>query len=409
VSRESPEIIAARRLAEEVDARLARSQAFARLDPAAQASIRRDLNTIRTGLGSGTSAYTPDPYAFALETPADLRRRRYGVPAPTPTSTPAAPEPAQAPAPTGPRVSATESIARRAGALRDEIDFPAFVAGLVHGTFDAVVDASIRQMESFADLVSAVARTVDEFTRDNVTTGQVIDWLIERYPNDLQVDPESRRAGKPRLIARHAEDDEENEPLWLADFGLDGWLTQDVIDETLIPAARRRIGESRHQMLATMVLMGMNRINVKDGSISAKVRFRAAARDTATVNYAVGSEPTRPSWTERGSTTYAPPQTMVSSVGVNVQADADLKAELFGEVRINFVSETLPLERFADPALLALLTNTARPLGLPNGAAAPATPAPTAPTPTSEPPVAAASPPPPTPAPAAPPAPSTGG
>jgi hypothetical protein len=405
VSRESPEVIAARRLAEEVDARLARSQAFVRLDPAAQASIRRDLNTIRTGLGSGMSAYTPDPYAFALETPADLRRRRYGAPAPTPT--PTAPEPAQAPAPAGPRVSATESIARRAGALRDEIDFPAFVAGLVHGTFDAVVDASIRQMESFADLVSAVARTVDEFTRDNVTTGQVIDWLIERYPNDLQVDPESRRTGKPRLIARHAEGDEDIEPPWLADFGLDGSLTQDVIDETLIPAARRRIGESRHQMLATMVLMGMNRINVKDGSISAKVRFRAAARDTATVNYAVGSEPTRPSWTERGSTTYAPPQTMVSSVGVNVQADADLKAELFSEVRINFVSETLPLERFADPALLALLTNTARPPGLPNGSTAPAAPAPTAPAPTSEPPVVAA-PSSPTPAPATPPAPSTG-
>lgn len=51
------------------------------------------------------------------------------------------------------REAATESIGRRAGALSDELDFPEFVASLVHGTFDAIVDSSIRQMESFADLV----------------------------------------------------------------------------------------------------------------------------------------------------------------------------------------------------------------------------------------------------------------
>src|SRR6185369_8010640 len=54
-----------------------------------------------------------------------------------------------------PRLAATETIGRRAGALSDELDFPEFVASLVHGTFDAIVDSSIRQMESFADLVSA--------------------------------------------------------------------------------------------------------------------------------------------------------------------------------------------------------------------------------------------------------------
>jgi hypothetical protein len=46
---------------------------------------------------------------------------------------------------------------------------------------------------------------------------------------------------------------------------------------------------------------------------------------------------------------------MVSTVGVNVQAESDLKVELFGEVKINFASETLPLERFADSAQIALL------------------------------------------------------
>src|SRR5215213_2741530 len=94
-----------------------------------------------------------DPYSLALETPEDLRRRR---------AMPGAPK-----AP-----PATATIAARAGALSDEIDFPGFVAGLVHGTFDAIVDASIRQMESYSSLVSAVAKTVDQFTEENVSPNQ---------------------------------------------------------------------------------------------------------------------------------------------------------------------------------------------------------------------------------------------
>ena len=79
----------------------------------------------------------------------------------------------------GPKRQATETLAQRAGALSDEIDFPDFVASLVHGTFDAIVDASIRQMESYADLVSAVAKSVEQFTEDNVTLNQARDWLVQ--------------------------------------------------------------------------------------------------------------------------------------------------------------------------------------------------------------------------------------
>jgi hypothetical protein len=262
-------------------------------------------------------------------------------------------------------VAATESLARRAGALSDEINFPAFVAGLVHGTFDAIVDATIRQMEAFADLVSAVAKDVDSFTRDNVTLNQAFDSLAQQYPNDLalEVPTGADAGGSPSLHARTRADAnaEQDAPGWLADYGLAGQpLTDELINQELVPAARRKIGEDRLQMLATMVLPGMSRVNVKDGSISAKVRFRAAARDKAEVNYAVNSDPGGPSWGERGSAAYDQHSVMVSTVGVNVQADTDLKAELFGEVKINFVSETLPLDRFADSARVTLLQRNAR-------------------------------------------------
>jgi len=371
VSGESPELMAARKFAAQAASILGRTPSFQQLAPATRTAIVRDLETIRQALDpaiAGQRIPERDPYALALETPNDLTRRRNQArqrgqigDGGGSADVPAGPENKATP---GPRVAATETLASRAGALSDEIDFPAFVAGLVHGTFDAIVDATIRQMEAFADLVSSVAKGVDAFTRDNVTANQARDWLVQQYPRDLVLEtPVDPRTGPPQLRPRTPDHEVEDQPAaeWLTDFGLAGEpLTDDLIEEQLIPAARRRVGESRLQMLATMVLLGMNRIIVKDGSISARVRFRAAAKDKAQVNYATSQDPGDPNWGTRGNALYENHSTMISTVGVNVQSETDLKVELFGEVKINFVSETLPLDRFVDQARMALLQSNAR-------------------------------------------------
>jgi hypothetical protein len=264
----------------------------------------------------------------------------------------------------GTRKQATETLAQRAGALSDEIDFPDFVASLVHGTFDAIVDASIRQMESYADLVSAVAKSVEQFTEDNVTLNQARDWLAQQYPQDLYLD----LSESPKVLPRQAsagteESDQPRSPDWLKEFQLEGQeLTPEFIEEYLVPQARAKVGQGRQQTLATMVLLGLNRVVVRDGSIAARLRFRASAADTTKVEYAVSDDPQGSAgWGTRGNAGYALPSTKVSTVGVNVQSDTELKAELFGEVKINFASETLPLERFVDEAKRTLLERRARP------------------------------------------------
>jgi hypothetical protein len=404
VSYAVPELTAARSLVAQTLAMLERAPSFRQLDPASQAAMLADFGSIRQALdtapvGSALSSGCPgpapsvdpyalaaltatlaagdsasgDPYALSLATPLDRLRGARGQP-PAAQNGPTGPAaPAGQPAPGG--TAATETIARRAGALSDEIDFPSFVAGLVHGTFDAIMDANIRQMETFADLVGAVAKDVDEFTRDNITAEQVRDWLVQRYPNDLALEVSG---GRPKLRSQAHRDpgeqaDEAQGPAWLADFGLESQeLTDEVIEDQLVPSARRAVGEQRLQMLATMVLMGMSRVNIRDGSISARLRFRALARDRANVAYSQGTEPGGGGWGSRGSSTYAQHSTMVSTVGVNVQAESELKAELFGEVKINFASETLPLERFVDSALLTLLQRNARPISQPGAARRPA-------------------------------------
>jgi hypothetical protein len=264
---------------------------------------------------------------------------------------------------------ATETIARRAGAMVNEIDFPGFVSQLVHGTFDAIVDASIRQMESYSSLVSAVAKTVDQFTEENVTFNQARDWLVSRYPGEVAIKLPDAAGAEPQLAPRA----EELSPVWLVDYGLDGQeLTTELLEQQILPQVRNKVGAERQQLLATMVLLA-----VRDGSISAKVMFRAAARDSAAVQYATSSDPQSvATWGERGSLSQtAQSTTMVSTLAVNAQNESTVRADLFGEVKLNFVSETLPLDRLADAAKIALVQQHSPTMR----AASPAAPAPSAP------------------------------
>src|SRR5260370_2310697 len=147
----TPEINTARQLTANAPHLLQRSEAFKSLAPAMQQALLRDLKKINQPLSPTGEKVATDPYSFALDTPDDFNRHRRfpgqnGNPSTgdsgdtgQPTTIPqrgdgAAPK--DAPAGTGPKSAATQTLASRVGALSDEIDFPAFVAALVHGTFD---------------------------------------------------------------------------------------------------------------------------------------------------------------------------------------------------------------------------------------------------------------------------------
>jgi hypothetical protein len=90
------------------------------------------------------------------------------------------------------------------------VDFPDFVADLIAGTFETMVDASIEQMQAYADLLQEAGATVDGFA--------------------------ARSPGKPSV-------------------------------------------RQRQQLLATMVLMGITRIEVTKGRIKARAVLHAEEQD----------------------------------------------------------------------------------------------------------------------------------
>lgn len=167
------------------------------------------------------------------------------------------------------------------GQLLREVNFPAFVAELIQGVFQAVVDASVQQMKAYGELVQSVTMSLNDFRDQNVTENQARDHLVSKYPTLMQVN-----IGKdgPRVGPRPGADGAEL-PNFRAELGLDedvDDLDPELIEEKLVPAARNDLAKQRQSLLATMLLMGINRIIVTDGKINAKLRFDFRARDKQT-------------------------------------------------------------------------------------------------------------------------------
>lgn len=341
------------------------STGYETLPYAERQALEADLRRIEAALspapyGAVAAAAAHDPYAVSFETPADLQRMRSGggflpgqqqpvQPQPQPQ------QPAQAAKPAG-----TEVIGQRARAALEAVDFPAFVAELINGTFQAIVDATAQQIREYAKLVSSLAQTVDQFARENVTPNQVRFALADRHPQDLVVVvPNAGDRGQPRLRPRKKDD--ADSPAWLAQYGLAGEeLTDELTEGALLEAGRTGMAEERMQNLATMVLLGINRIVIQDGQIKARLQFHATAREQVKVDYADGATAVQSGIAARDTGSAGAVSTKVSTVSVNAQADVAIKANLVGEVAIRFRSETFNLERFADSQAIELINRHSR-------------------------------------------------
>lgn len=318
--------------------------------------LERALEGRPTYAGAGPAS---DPFAVPLETPRNLSG--FGPVAGTrnapPPAPPPSPPPQGGPAPRQP--SGTEVLGERVRRTLDAVDFPAFVAGLIHGTFQSIVDATAQQVREYAKLVADLSKSVDDFTRDNVNANQARDQLADRYPQDLELLlPRPGEAGEPRVVPRKRA--EGSSPRWLASYGLEGEeLTAELTEGPLLEASKKAVGEDRLRTLATMVLMGINRIVVEDGQLKARLQFHAKAQERvkADVKAQTGGQQMDIAAQSAGLRTGV--ATMVSTVDVNTQSEVSLKADLVGEVSVRFRTETFDLQRFADSQAIQLISRHA--------------------------------------------------
>lgn len=343
--------------------------------------------------------------------------------------------------------------AAAAGALLQAVNFPEFCAGLINGVFHSIVQSSLEQMEAYGKLVADVSKSLNQFRDDNTTQNQGKDHLVEQFPDMFQLSMGGDEFGgsfggafggdfgggfgdqpapppSPRVSLREGVDERAAIERLNSALPLDRpieRLDDELIEAVLVPAARTQIATGRQQLLATMVMLGINRIVVTDGKISAKVMYDFQARDnmqfrrsaqeydysdhtldTESVSNGViqRTGPTRnlvrmpdgrlietkrdASFYTKGDykSTSQPMIRMTSATQTTADASLTTKATLAGTMEVNFKSDYLPLEKLANPESIAAIQANAQPgmvktlAGRPpapaqNSAAAPAaTPAP---------------------------------
>jgi len=370
------------------------SPAYARMTPAQRTAVANDtVRAFHYILGGADGRTRPEQVTLSGRTPVA------GALADKP------PQPEGDTA--GQRFAQSGAVAAQQGSdafteMIQKVDFPQFVAGLIDGVFNAIVHSSIQQMQAYADLVKNVSKSVDQYMKDNVSENNARDYLAERYPEHFEIDIGQ---DQPRVRRRKGASDEALPDLQ-GDLGLDEPVTSvddDAIEEKLVPAARRRMALDRQQLLATMVMMGVNRLVVTNGTIEASCMFelnttdavrrrmqqqRSAdwhAQQKAEAGYegsysressgflGLGaSKKLNQNWYGKSSAESSANFSVSTTRSEDSDAKVQMHAKLAGKVNVQFKSDYFPMERMVDVMQINQIRGKT-PAGR-SDAAAPATP-----------------------------------
>lgn len=260
--------------------------------------------------------------------------------------------------------AAADRIAGTTQAVLNAVSFPRFVTDLINGVFRAMLDSSTQQMQQYVQLLSAVSASAEGFERSQFGLDQVRRWVVDHFPDAIELeapdpdfaDPDEDVEGRLRLRSGASMPDQEQVR---ATLGIPPEESVDASNpEQLVPLARRYLARQRQQMLATMVMMGMQRIVIESGRINAAMRFhidtRSAAGEDRGSQFSLqnrvraagkfGVGPWGASAEVENNIGYVSTQRNQSTEEMNT----DL--ELNSSVELNFRSDYLPLNRMAAPA-----------------------------------------------------------
>ena len=328
------------------------------------------------------------------------------------------------------KASAAREGAEVAGLLLNQVKFPTFVASLIEGVFHAIVKSSIEQMEAYTAMIASVAKSLKQFTDDNVSENQGRDHMVEKFPDLFEIGQDDfGDTPTPRLKLREGVDESVALKRMNAMRFEDGNVmkSMDLSDENvemaLVMAARMQLAKQRQQLLASMVLMGINRIVITDGKISAKIMYDFTSKDTnskrrsaqatdfardryGNVQTTSAGEGTYDSgstsggnykgnkdsysgdysadYYSKGEYKFENKPVVTASSAASEVSDAQLqtKVQLAGAVEVNFKSDYLPLDKMATPGMIAAIQGNSTPVDpnvVPSARNAPAASTPAAP------------------------------
>jgi len=245
----------------------------------------------------------------------------------------------------------------------DEIGFPEFTAKLVGDTFDALVMANLKQVESYVGMVEQVSKSLSKYvngTKDDITGAEILGYLeavIPAVAADSEHDSkiyEGATLDEPTADVLNAVVEVPAEvvspsPTFASGTELTGSVWADVLD-----AVATRISVNKYTLLQEMVKQGILRLVVENGKIETRLTFTsygsfAYNRDATTYQRDTTNKRSRAgagfifapifSAKERTNSTRL-------SVRTTKESQRDItgsRVEIFGGVVINFKTDYQPL------------------------------------------------------------------
>ena len=250
------------------------------------------------------------------------------------------------------------------------VDFPKFVSSLIEGVFSSIVKSSIKQMEAFSKMLESVSKSADQFAKETISDQTVREYLQNSYPRALEIT--AGEEGGQQLRLREGLEDQDV-PDFQKDLGLSDKASFDdgESEAKVILGAQLKMARQRQQHLATMMLMGINRIIVTEGEIKASVLFDTKSKDKVNRQSAAATSDTHTDtktheagggWFDDSHDTEVETQVSTATAEQKEQSASELeaRAKLAGSVTVKFRSETFPLERFASSEQLGFVADKGR-------------------------------------------------
>lgn len=257
------------------------------------------------------------------------------------------------------------------------LGFVEFTSGLINGTFDAIIGATIKQMDAYAKLVADLAKTLAEFQAENVSDAQINAHLAQTYSDGVgstvvrsnytftdtaAADGTTAKKGFEKLqevVNALITETVTLKPPYLLTRESDSLnIAADATATSFTPAQVQAVRKAMGALLAksmmdhlrAMAREGMARIVITNGEILSKLTFNVSSTEVDTrrmTNYHRDSAGFyihgRAGFLfGRVSAGFAWNQVNVRTVNETSFDSLTMSTEIIGQIRINFKTETFP-------------------------------------------------------------------
>ena len=244
----------------------------------------------------------------------------------------------------------------------DDIGFAEFTSKLITSTFDALINANIRQTEAYTELLNEVGKTLTPYindTKDDVGAEDIRDFLATILPaakdatEDSAVVKDATLTSDQVATLNSALTVSPSEGAVFNDDKVpaDGDLSDPTAWDNLLDAVATRIAANKYTLLEKMVKMGVMRLVVEDGVIETRLKFNAwdYSRNASSSSYYKRKTTNKKRKGGIGfffggiSAKSKSKEIRVSTAKESSYASQGTSINIFGGVKINFKTDYQPL------------------------------------------------------------------